>query len=332
MLWSADAAVIAINETGGIGGRFLQLVVEDDSGQPERATLLARRFYDDPAIVAVIGHMTAREAMATAPIYTTGTTPLVAITPSASSDALPDIGSYIFQLCPSDSDHGSALAEWAYNQLQARSAAILYQNDAYGRNLRNAFRASFETSGGAIVADRPYLDEIPSFDPFLRVLRRGGGADVLLVSGTQDAARRIVPTLDSVRLRTRIVGPDAMTGLRDSPARYAGVLISSAYLPDRATPRNRAYVEEFAANNNEEQPDHVAAGTFDAVHLLARTIGEVGTDREAIRDYLATVGQTTAPFEGITGTIRFDESGGAQDKDIVIGVLTRAGLVTADGN
>ncbi len=331
-LWSAEAAVNAINATGGIGGRTVRLVVEDDSAQPERAVLVAQRLYDDPAIVAVIGHMTTREAMATASIYTGGTTPVVAITPSASNDALPRTGPYIFQLCPSDSDHGSALAEWAYQRLQARSAAILYQNDDYGRNLRSAFRATFEGAGGSIVADRPYLAELPSFDPFLRVLRRSGGADVLLVSGTQEAARRIVPTLDSVNLRTRIVGPDAMAGLRHSPSRYAGVLISSAYLPDRATPRNRAYVEDFTANNDDQAPDHVAAGTFDAVHLLARAIAEVGTDRKAIRDYLATVGQGTAPFEGITGTIRFDENGSAQDKVVAIGVLTSAGLVTADGN
>ena len=332
VLWSAESAVNAINATGGIDGRPLRLVAEDDSAQPERARLLARQFYDDPSVVAVIGHTTTPEAMAAAPIYSSGPSPIVAITPSASVDDLPNTGPFIFQICPSDSDHGSALAAWTYNRLQAREAAILYQNDDYGRRLRNAYAISFETAGGAVVADYPYLAELPSFDPFLRVLRRRGGADVLLIAGTHDVVRRVVPTLDSVNLRTRVIGADRLTDLRRSPALFAGVLISSAYLPDRPTPRNRAFVEDFSADHNTELPDHVAAGTFDAVHLLARSIAEVGTDRRAIRDYLATIGRGTAPFEGITGTIRFDDRGALQDREVKIGIITGAGLASAEPN
>ena len=65
------------------------------------------------------------------------------------------------------------------------------------------------------------------------------------------------------------------------------------------------------------------------MHLLARVIREVGPDRRRIQSYLATVGTESAPFQGVTGVIAFDENGDVPDKEVVIGVVRGGRVVTA---
>src|SRR5690606_5430899 len=111
-----------------------------------------------------------------------------------------------------------------------------------------------------------------------------------------------------------VIGPDGLTSLRDAGEIAEGVYISSAFLPDRREPAAQAFVRAYESRYG-ELPDHRGAMAYDAIRLLARTIAQVGTDRTAIRDHLATVGQgSNPPFEGVSGTIRFDANGDVAGK------------------
>lgn len=327
-----DAAVLAaneINQAGGIDGRPIQLVFRDDSTSIERAVAIAHAFYADPRVVAVVGHLTSGTTIAAAPVYNADPTPLLEISPSASSPALTGAGPYTFRVCPTDLLHGSRLAAWARDSLGARTAAVIYQDDDYGRGVRAVFKQRFTAKGGTIVADDPYLDALPSFEPYLRLLKQHGGADVLMIAGTRPGAERILPLLDSVGLAPRVMGGDGLAGLEAAGPMAEGVYISTAYLPDRPGATNQAFVKRYAAAYGGRVPDHRGAGAYDIVRLLARALRAVGPDRARLRDYLAGVGTKTPAFEGVTGRIAFDEHGDVPDKDVVIGVVHNGALVTA---
>ena len=330
MLQAAELAVREINSRGGIGGRPLQLVVLDDSANANVASRVARELYDNGNVIAVVGHLTSSSAVAAAPVYGGGTNPIVQISPSASSPLITDAGPYTFRICPSDLVHGSRLAEWARAQLGAERAAILYQNDDYGRSVRATFASSFLELGGSIVSEDPYVDEIPSFGPFLQRVRQRGGADVLLIAGTRASGSRIAATLDTVGMSVRILGGDGLVGLGQTTM-AEGATISTAYLPDRPGDRNGDFVRAYRAAYRNELPDHSGAGTYDILYLLAQAMEAVGPDRGRIRDYLARVGRDIEPFEGVTGPIAFDENGDVPQKDVVIGVISDGRLITAVG-
>lgn len=328
MQLGAELAVAEINRSGGIEGRTLELVVVDDSATPQGALAAARKLYDDPRVVAVIGHLTSAATLAAAAIYGSGRDPLPAISPSASAVAVSEAGPYIFRICPTDVAHGTRLAEYAYGVLGARTAAILYQNDEYGRGVRQTFRQEFLRLGGRLISDDPYVPEIPSFEPYLRRLRQRGGADLLLIAGTAAQARRILPTLDTVGLKLKVVGGDALAGLETLPAAQ-GVYLSLAYLPDQPGAANRAFVAAYRAAYGNETLDHRGAGAYDIVHLLARALAAAGPDRQRLRDYLAGIGRSAPPFEGVTGTVAFDERGDVPAKPVVIGVIQGGQVVMA---
>ena len=330
MLQAAELAVREINGRGGINGRPLQLVVRDDSANADVTLRVARELYDNSNVIAVVGHLTSSSTLAAAPVYGSGTNPIVQISPSASSPLITDAGPYTFRVCPSDLVHGSRLAEWARAQLGAERAAILYQNDDYGRGVRATFASSFLELGGSIVSEDPYVDEIPSFGPFLQRVRQRGGADVLFVAGTRASGNRIAATLDTVGMSVRIIAGDGLVGIGQTTM-PEGVVISTAYLPDRPGNRNSDFVRAYRAAYRNELPDYRGAGTYDILHLLAQAMKTVGPDRGRIRDYLARVGRDIEPFEGVTGPIAFDENGDVPEKDVVIGVISDGRLITAVG-
>lgn len=330
MLQAAELAVREINGRGGIHGRPLQLVVFDDSANADVTLRVARELYDNSDVIAVVGHLTSGSTLTAAPVYGSGTNPIVQISPSASSPLITDAGPYTFRVCPSDLVHGSRLAEWARAQLGAERAAILYQNDDYGRGVRATFASSFLELGGSIVSEDPYVDEIPSFGPFLQRVRQRGGADVLLVAGTRVSGSRIAATLDTVGISIRIIAGDGLVGIGQTTM-ADGVVISTAYLPDRPGNRNGDFVRAYRAAYRNELPDYRGAGTYDILYLLAQALETVGPDRGRIRDYLARVGRDIEPFEGVTGPIAFDVNGDVPEKDVVIGVISDGRLITAVG-
>lgn len=329
MRLATELAVQEINQAGGVRGRPLRLTIHDDSGRADVAVSAARTMYGDQRIVAVIGHLTSAAMLAASPVYHGGTNPLPVISPSASAPSVSAAGPYAFRVCPTDVVHGSRLAEWARRRLRAQTAAILYQNDEYGRGVRSTFAESFSRLGGSIVADDPYTPDLPSFEPYLRRLHNRGGSDILVIGGTAAVAYHILATLDSVRLAPIIMGADALSGLEESPA-AEGAFISAAYLEDAPGERNARFVAAYRRAYPDQNLDHRGAAAYDIVYLLARAIEAVGPDRRRIRDYLAGVGTATPPFEGVTGTVAFDENGDVPEKTVVIGIVRQSRLITAD--
>ena len=335
MRLAAELAVDEINRAGGVRGRLIELVVRDDEASPERAIEIAAELRDDPSIVAVVGHINSAATLAAAKIYNDDERGVVAISPASSSPLLTDAGPWIFRVCPSDLLHGPALARWAYERLGVRKVAALYANDDYGRGVVENFGAAFVAAGGQLLSQDPYLPDMledsNAVDPYLeRAIR--DGMEALVIAGQAEAAARIIAAARRLGYNGPVIGPDGLTNLRDAGPIAEGVYISSAFLPDRRDPAAQAFVRAYQERYR-ELPDHRGAMTYDAIRLLARAIGQVGTDRTAIRDYLDDVGRKpdNPPFEGVSGTIRFDENGDVSGKEVTIGVVRAGRLVTAEG-
>src|SRR5439155_1432188 len=112
--------------------------IADDSASEDAAVRVAQALYDDPAVVAVVGHLTSGASIAAAQVYGAAGHPVVMISPSASSPELSGISPYILRICPTDVSYGGALARFAWRALGARRAGVIFVNNDYGRGERNA--------------------------------------------------------------------------------------------------------------------------------------------------------------------------------------------------
>jgi branched-chain amino acid transport system substrate-binding protein len=252
------------------------------------------------------------------------------ISPTASSPDLSGISPYAFRICPSDSSHGAALARFAWQTLAARRAGIVFISDAYGRGVRKSFAADFARLGGLVVEADPYVPTTRSLEPYLSRMRQVG-IDVLLLAADRKGAELALQELRALGIHWPVIGGDALAGIETGGTLAEGVRISAAYLPDQAGEKSATFVAEYLRAHPGQRPDHRAASAYDIVNLLAQAISAVGPSRRAVRDYVASVGRGTPAFEGVTGSIAFDDAGDVPSKGVVIAVVRGGRMVAESG-
>ena len=300
-----------INAAGGIKGKKLEIRFQDDSGSGVVAARIAQQFVDDPAVLAVVGHVSSGAMLAAARVYDGN---LVAIATTATNPALTGISPWTFRVISSDSANGVQIAN-AVSALGLKRAAILYENDGYGRGLSASFRTAFE---GQVISNDPIGGDIADAEPFITYFKQAR-PDVVIVAGTDASGLVILREARRQQLRVQFVGGDGWTPVIEDTAASEGALVGAPFTAEDPRPAARKFVQAFRARYKVE-PDGNAALGYDATLTLARAVGAVGADRDAIRRWLHALDERTAVI-GATGPIRFRADGDRVGKGMV---LTRA--------
>ena len=302
-----ELAVSEINARGGIRGVNLRVEFRDDSGQGGRATEIAQGFVDNPAISAVIGHVTSGAMLAAAQVYN-GHLPAVATT--ASSPALTGISPWAFRVISSDSANGTALARTAASMGLTR-ASILYENNGYGRGLANVFRTTFQ---GEVLSIDPIDVAIKDAEPYVAYLRVRR-PDLVFIASTAEPGLVVLREARKQNLVATFMGGDGWSGIVSDPS-SEGALIGAPFSSNDPRAEARAFVAAFE-RRFQITPDGNAALAYDATNVIAAAIADVGGDRRRIRDWLANIPANDPP-RGATGQIRFRQDGDPVGKSIVL--------------
>lgn len=314
-----DLAIEEINKAGGINGRRLELIAKDDEASGEKATVIAREFVADARIVAVVGHVNSGTMVSAARVYD-GQLPAIATT--ASSPELSGISSWTFRVIPSDSVNAIEIAKFA-SRIGRRRAAILYENDSYGRGLAASFRRNF---AGDIVSTDPIASGVDNVEPFISYFQRRQ-PDLVFVAGTDASGVALLREARRQNLTADFMGADGWTPLVAEPA-AEGAYIGAPFSPLDPREESQKFVRAYQTKYN-ALPDGNAALAYDATRLIARAIGEAGAARGDIRDFLASLTEATA-FVGATGSIRFGKNGDPVGKGVVMTRVRNGALAMAE--
>jgi branched-chain amino acid transport system substrate-binding protein len=155
----AELAAARANAAGGVLGRQVKLVIADPGGSLDRVAAVTGELIDaHPSIAAVLGLSDTDMVLAAAPVAA-GRQRLF-MTAGATSPKLPaQVPEHLFLACFGDNVQAAAAAEFAYHDLAARTASIIYNAaTTYTTLLQAYYRARFEELGGRIVATRNYGD------------------------------------------------------------------------------------------------------------------------------------------------------------------------------
>lgn len=321
MRLGAEMAVAEINDGGGVDGRPLELVERDDAGDPDSAIRVAADL-SQQGIVAVIGHVFSGTTLAAAPVYGATAVPIPVITPSSSSPDLAQAGSHVFRLCPTDLEHGSALATWIRNGLGLSRGAVLYLNNPYGRGVRRSFARRFTALGGVIMETDPYLGTAPDVGPYLDRIVASGNAQFLVVAGNREDATAILEQARARGITVPVLGGDGMEGIETAGPIAEGTYVTAAYLPGLDTPENHRFVRSYRARYPQAGlPNQPAAAAYDAVYMLRDVMHLRGANRRAILDGLTALGSDLPPHQGVTGVLGFDGDGDLARMPVLISVV-----------
>lgn len=330
MTLGAQLAVDEINSAGGVNGRPIALLERNDYGDPDSAVMVAIDLYASNA-VAVVGHLYSGTTLAASPVYNSGSTPIVAISPSSSSPDVTEMGPYTFRVCPSDEQHGETLAAWIRERLGLRYGSVFYLNDGYGRGVRQRFTAEFVRRGGVLGAVAPYLGDSPDVSAYMDRLAQDSASQFIMVAGNLSEAEEILRQARARGITLPLLGADGLEGIEGSGPLAEGVYETLAYLPQLDRPGNQKFVASYAERYPDEPPpNQPAAASYDAIHLLTQVMKAHGTEREQIREGLEAV-DVEEPFEGVTGQIAFDANGDVPTREVYVAVVRNGALRLAGG-
>lgn len=314
---AAELAVAQVNEAGGleVGGQLhrVVLLVEDSANMPDTAVAAARKLINQDHVAAIIGPQISRNAIPVAAVAENAHIPM--ISPYSTNLATTAGKQYIFRIAYVDSFQGKVMAYFALKQLNAQTAAVLYDvANAYNRDIAEFFRQAFTRGGGQVVAFEPYTTGEIDFSHQLAVIQASkpqilflpNYANEIPLQAQQARAAGITATLlgsDSWNLDQLINVPEV-----------DGAFASTHYFANVTTVIGQRFVELFSQQYN-DQPDSTAALTYDAFNMLFQAVQNQGRiDSESIQTGLHQIGQ----FRGVTGVMTYEGTGDPQKSAIIL--------------
>jgi len=305
---AANLATGEINDAGGleVGGRKIkvELVIEDDQDRKEAATSSAKKLINQDGVVAIIGPQASRNAIPAAAVAEAAQIPL--LSPWSTNPETTAGKKYVFRTAFIDPFQGRVMARFAIEQLNANSAAVLFDTASeYNRGIAEFFRQVFQDAGGQIVAFESYTTGEQDFETQLAIIQ-AAKADVLFLPNYYNEVPMQVRQAHEAGVTATIIGSDSWGQITpEALADMEGLFFSTHYAADAASPAAKEFIAAYQAAYD-TLPDDVAALTYDAFGMLFQAIVAQGTtDPESIRNGLASIGR----YEGVTGSMEYQGAG-----------------------
>ena len=295
-------AVDEINARGGVLGKQVQLIVEDDEKNPEKTMNALVKLATKDKVRVVLGALTSDCTLAiTQEAQRRG---ILLFTPTSTNDAVTDAGDLIFRSCFKDSFQGQVMAQFAIENLNATKAAVLYDmNNDYSTGLTKSFEETFVALGGTVVATESYAGGDKDFNAQITKIK-AADPDVLFLPDYYNTVSLIINQVRNQGLDAIMLGPDGWDELVGQAGEEAvGNYFCNHYSPDA----DDEDVQEFVRKYRERYgitPNALAALGYDAAYIVLEAIERAGTDDpQVLKEALM---ETNKKY--VTGHITFDES------------------------
>ena len=319
----AELAVSEINAAGGINGKQVVLVFEDDEGNPEKTVNVYKKLTTKDGVKLIIGSLTSG---ATAAITSFAQAQKVLLLAPAAT--IPDItaaGDYVFRACFIDSFQGTVGGKFTAEILGKKRAAVLYDvgND-YSVGLYENFKIAFEKSGGVICAAESYNTDDKNFSAQLTKIKNAE-PDVVYLPDYYGVVALIAKQLRDKGIDTAIVGGDGWGGLVGNAGdEVLNGFYCDHYASDSDDGRVKRFVDAYTKQYH-SVPVSFAALTYDCVYLLKDAIERAGSVApSAVRDELA---KTNGAY--VTGNLTFDAERNPVKSAVMMEIVKKDGKLTA---
>lgn len=307
-------AIDAAKATGGVKGKTITLVTEDDASKPDQAQSVVTKLITQDKVVAMLGEVASTRSLRGGSVCQQSQIPMVS--PSSTNPKVTEVGSYIFRVCFVDDFQGAVDAHFAHDQGYKRVAIFKDLKNDYSVGFSDVFAKDFKALGGSITTVQSYSAGDTDFKAQLNDLK-AGKPDAVLVPGYYTDVGTIARQAKDVGLNVPLLGGDGW----DSPDLIpgAGTALEGSFFADHyfstqlKDPATQAFVEAFRKQNGKD-PDALAALGYDAANVLIDAIKRAKTiDGPGIRDALAE----TKDFPGVTGKITIDANRNARKAALV---------------
>ena len=316
--FAAEILKDEINAAGGLevgGVKYpLEFIYEDNESKPESAVNVTMKLIERDEVLALVGPQSSRQAVPAGEVADNSEVPM--ISPWATNPEVTLDRPWVFRAAFLDPFQAPVAANFAEKQFNAKTAAVLFEvSNDYSKGLADFFKETWEKKHGpgSVVAFESHGPKDQDFSAQITKII-AAKPDFIFLPENYSFVALIVPQARDLGYTGPFMGSDAwgsaeLASLCGEPCN--GQFFSTHYAAAGAQGATKEFIEKYKARYG-YVPDDIAALTWDAVNLVLKAIQDVGEikpnledERAAIRDAMANI----KSFEGITGTMSFDEQG-----------------------
>lgn len=300
-----ELAIKEYNEKGGVLDKQIELISYDNKGDGNEAVNAYNKLVNSDNVDAFIGGVISTNTQAIAPLAAKDGIPMITATGTADK-GITEAGDNIFRSCFTDSYQGQKLSEFATQDLDAKTAAIVYNTGSdYSDGLAKTFEKTFKENGGEIVAIEGYTDQDKDFKSILTKLK-GKDVDVLLIPDYYEKIALITKQAREVGLESTFLGGDGWDGVigKIDNEIIEGSYFSNHYATDDDSEVVQGFIKNYDAEYG-EKPNAFAALGYDATTTMLEAIKKAGTTDDA----KVIEAMKGLELDLVSGKTKFDESG-----------------------
>ncbi len=299
-----------INAAGGINGRLIELIIEDDQSVPENAVIAVQKLITGDNVLAIIGPTTSGCAMAIGSACEEAKVPLVSCAAAwvqlfPGKDTTQPMFKYVFKTPQNDSDAARAI----FDDCRTRGltqVAIVTAADGFGDAGRKELVSNAPNYGVTIVADETYPPDATDLTPILTSIKAKKPQAVINWS-IVDAQKLIAGQMKQVGLTAQLYQSHGFGNKAYITPEAEGLLFPAGRLLvvddiDASNPQYTVlstFKKEYETMHG-EQVSTFAGHAYDALHMVVAVIQSGGADRESIRNGL----EATTNFVGTAGIFK----------------------------
>ncbi|WP_160689837.1 ABC transporter substrate-binding protein [Clostridium sp. C2-6-12] len=309
-----------VNAAGGVNGKKIQFIFEDDQADPNSAMQAFNKLVDSEKVTAILGPVTSGATLAVAPNAKAKQIPM--ITPTATEPTITKQGGdFMFRGCFVDSFQGEVLAKYATEKLGKKTAAVLYNSGSdYSKGIADSFKSKFEAAGGKIGEFLTYNDKDTDFKAQLTKIK-SLNPDIIILPDYYNVVGLIAKQARDMGITSQFLGGDGWESeelTKIGKDAVNGALYINHYYSGDTDSAVKTFVDSYKKEYNKE-PDAFAALSYDTSKILVKAIEKAGkTDGAAIKDALATM-----EMKSVTGDIKFGSDRSA---------IKSAAIIKVDGD
>ncbi len=302
---AVDLAVEEVNAAGGIKGKKIEIVYEDNKSNPKDCVTAVRKLVTVDKVPVIFGPAGSSNFMAAAPVAQESK--VVMISAQGAAVGLTKAGEYIFRVFPSDVLQGPHLARLALS-LGHKEAPVMYVNNDWGLGLKNAFVEAYKKAGGKVTDEIPYDEKKTDYRTELIRATKNKPAAVINLTYINEGAVQFKQAYE-MGIKTQWLCGSAARAPKmvELAGKAAEGVIGTYPAVAQDTKEFKAFKEAWVKKYKDDKIPIFGDYNYDMVKITARAIEKGGYTADGIRKALPEVAKG---YRGVTGEKTFDAERG----------------------
>ena len=307
-------AVEEVNAAGGILGKKVKLLTEDDQSKTGEAATVTKQLVSRENVVAVIGEISSSKSLEMAPICQKAGIPMVS--PGSTNTKVTEVGDFIFRVCFIDPFQGTVMAKFSLSKGWKKMATLTDVKEDYSVGLTQFFKKYYAENGGTLAVEQSFSKGDKDFKAQLTAIK-AAGVDAIFVPGYYTEVGLIAAQARELGISVPMCGGDGWDDaslITVAGKAVEGCFFSNHFSTEDSAEAIQGFVKKYQALKNEKPSTFVALG-YDSAMILFDAMKKAGsTDGKAVRDALAA----TKDYPGITGSITLDAQRNATKSAVIL--------------